>query len=394
MISKEELQELIKDLESDRVEQTSSTKDKDKYCQAVCAFANDLPDHRRPGYLLVGVNKDGSLSGLKVTDELLKLLGTIRSDGNIQPLPAINVGKFEFEGGEVALVEVLPSDLPPVRYNGRIWIRVGPRRAIANEHEERILIEKRASSIKTFDARPCLGCDLDELDLDRFLTTYRHRAFTEDVIRANNRDPKEQLASLRFFDLGKDCATNAGALLFGKDPRQWMESAYVQFVAFGDPASVDNVIWDTRFEGDLISLLRDVDRFINLQVQGRPEFVSILRQETIYGYPPLALREFIMNAIMHRDYESSSFIRFYSFPDRIEIQSPGGLYPPATPENFPRDNAYRNPVIAEAMRTLGYVNRYGWGVRNAQSVLAKNGNAPAEFTFEPTHFLVTVRRAP
>ncbi len=65
-----------------------------------------------------------------------------------------------------------------------------------------------------------------------------------------------------------------------------------------------------------------------------------------------------MNAVLHRDYQSTSPIRYYQFSDRIEIQSPGGLYGDASPENFPRVNAYRNPIIAEAMHVLGYVNRF------------------------------------
>ena len=68
----------------------------------------------------------------------MKNLDAIRSDGNVLPQPVINLTHFNFDDGDVAVVEVLPSDLPPVRYKGRVWIRVGPRKGIANEQEERI----------------------------------------------------------------------------------------------------------------------------------------------------------------------------------------------------------------------------------------------------------------
>ena len=87
----------------------------DPILRTLCAFANDLPNHRQPGYLLVGVRDKGQRSGLKVTDELLKNLGAIRSDGNVLPQPVMNVAHFNFNDGDVAVVEVLPSDLPPVR---------------------------------------------------------------------------------------------------------------------------------------------------------------------------------------------------------------------------------------------------------------------------------------
>ena len=66
---------------------TISTKDTDKFAKAICAFANDLSNKKLPGYLLIGVCDDGSLNGLKATDELLRNLAGLRSDGNIQPKP-------------------------------------------------------------------------------------------------------------------------------------------------------------------------------------------------------------------------------------------------------------------------------------------------------------------
>ena len=116
MLTHDQLSAMLADLELDRVERTISTKDTDKFGEAICAFANDLPNHRQAGYLLIGVSNNGQLSGLKVTDELLKNLGAIRSDGNVLPQPVINVAHFNFDDGDVAVVEVLPSDLPPVRY--------------------------------------------------------------------------------------------------------------------------------------------------------------------------------------------------------------------------------------------------------------------------------------
>ena len=170
MLTLEELETLLRDLESDRVERTTSTTKTDKFAEAICAFANDFPDHRQPGYLMVGVNDDGTPSGLKVTDELLTNLAAIRADGNVQPLPAMTVSKFSPGDGDVALVEVLPSDLPPVKYRGRVWIRVGPRRQVASEQEERLLAERRAALLTTFDARPCQGSSLDDLDTRLFST--------------------------------------------------------------------------------------------------------------------------------------------------------------------------------------------------------------------------------
>ena len=111
MITKAELVRLLADLESDRIERTESVNKTDKFAEAITAFANDLPNHGLPGYLVVGARNDGSLKGLAVTDQLLISLANLRSDGNIQPLPALNVAKFSFAEGDLAVVEVHPSDL-------------------------------------------------------------------------------------------------------------------------------------------------------------------------------------------------------------------------------------------------------------------------------------------
>ena len=160
MLTEDQLKQLLSDLESDRVERTISTSKTDKFAEAVCAFANDFPNHRQPGYLLIGVDDSGMPNGLTVTDDILKNLAALRSDGNIQPMPALTVGKFTLDGGDVAVVEVQPADLPPVRYKGKVWIRIGPRRGTATEQEERILIEA-AILVGVFDVyRLSRGTDI------------------------------------------------------------------------------------------------------------------------------------------------------------------------------------------------------------------------------------------
>lgn len=392
MISLNELTQLLQEIEADWVERTTTTSDTNKFCEAICAFANDLPNHKTPGYLLVGVNDKGHRSGLSVTDELLRNLAAIRSDGNIQPMPSLNVAKFEFQDGGVAVVEVLPSDMPPVRYRGRIYVRIGPRKGIASEQDERILLEKRTATARTFDARPCAGSRLDDLALDLFTLTYRPQAIASEIIAENNRDLAQQLASLRFFDLSRGEPTHAGVLLFGKDPLLWLPGAYIQFLRVAGKKLSDEVVDEKTISGDLLAVLRELDSLVEVQVRGHPTPTSALREKSVMDYPVVALRELLMNAVLHRNYDSTAPIRLSWLDDRVEIQSPGGLYGEATPENFPNQNAYRNPVLAEAMKALGYVNKFGRGVLRTQAALKENGNRPAEFHFDHGFFLAVIKR--
>jgi ATP-dependent DNA helicase RecG len=391
-MTEQELYALIADHEADRVELTLSTADTDKFAEAVCAFANDLPNHGKPGHLVIGVRDNGQFGSINVNDELLRNLGALRDNGNIQPLPAIIVEKLVAKDGEVAVVTVQPALLPPVRYKGRICIRNGPRRGYATEHEERLLIERRVSHAKTFDAQPCLGSQLEDLSQPLFLIDYRQQAVAAEVIAENNRSVEHQLASLRFYDLSHECPTHGGILLFGLDIRAWLPGAYIQFLRVGGNSLDAEILNDQTLYGDLLTVLRELDALVDAQLTQFPAPDSTLRERSVESYPRVAVRELLMNAVMHRDYASTAPLRVTWLNDRLEIQSPGGLYGESSPENFPRQTSYRNPVVAEALKALGYVNRYGRGVLRAQAALEKNGSPPAEFQFDAGYVLATIRR--
>jgi ATP-dependent DNA helicase RecG len=393
MLSKEAIAELLADLESDRVERTVSTNDTDKFSRAVCAFANDMPGHAAPGVLIVGAHDDGSLAGLTVTDQLLQKLAGLRSDGNILPLPSLRVQRVVLDGGEVAVVEVDPSDLPPVRYKGRVCIRVGPRRGDANEQEERILSERRTARAATFDVHPIAGATLGDLSV-RLFDDYRSSVVPPDVIAANHRTVEERLASLRFFDLSRGQATVAGLLMFGTNPLYHLPGASVMFLHFPGAGMTDRPDDELSVSGDLQTVVETVIAKLKAYNRVAPSEGDGFRERAVADYPETALRELFLNAIIHRDYQSNSPIRLYWFGDRIEIQNPGGLYGVVTPATLQRRNDYRNPVIAEAMKALAYVNKFGYGIQRAQAALADNGNPPAEFDIDDRAFSVVIRGRP
>ncbi len=390
MITKEQLEDLIKDTESDRVEKTISTKDYDKFAEAICAFSNDMSNHGMPGYLLIGVGNDNTVAGMKISDENLQFLASLRSDGHILPQPAITVEKVALATGEVAVVTVQPSDLPPIRYKGKVYIRVGPRKAIANEQEERILTERRSVLAKTFDATPCQDAKVGDLSIPLF-DAYRQQAIDPDIIAANHRDLNTQLASLRFFNSKHECPTNAGLILFGNNSRYFLPGNYIQFLHFPGNKMTDVPIDQAEISGDLGTMIKEVELRLKAINKTSLSQASSFQEKLQPDYPEWAIREVLMNAIMHRDYSSNSPIKFYVFDDRIEIHNPGGLFGESNPGNFPNVNAYRNPTIAEALKTLGYVNRYGYGVQRAEHLLRENGNPSPEFTVtEPGNFAVII----
>lgn len=394
-MTKEELYELLKSDESYRIERTVSTSNMDKFQEAICAFSNDLPGSGKKGYLFIGVLDNGSISGLKVDDTLMKKIAGIRSDGNILPLPVMNTEKIETEQGDVLVVTVTPSFAAPVRYRGRVFIRIGPRKDIASAEEERILTERNTSHLSTFDVMPCREASIDDIDSEYIKDKYLPQAIDEEILNSDSRTFKEQLASLRLYSKQYDCPTMAAMILFGKNPRYFMPGCYIQYVKFEGKDKAGKILNEKEFKGSLSVLLPRLETFVNdAIVTQRPEEVSLLREKTVTNYPGPALRELLMNACMHRDYQSNTPIRLYQFDDRIEIMNPGGLYGEARPENFPSVNAYRNPIIAEAMKVLKYVNMFNRGVSRVQEYLKLNGSMPAQFNVDKlTVFEVVVTDA-
>lgn len=396
----EELEKLLNEAESDLAERKETWKGDapDTGRQAVCAFANDLSDHQRPGVLFVGARDDGSPSNLTISDELLRTLADIKTDGQILPPPTLLVEKRMLKGAEMAVVTVQPADAPPVRYRGRIWIRLGPRRGIATVQDERILNEKRRHRDLPFDLQPVPSASIADLNRRLFEEEYLPAAFAPDIIAANDRSYEERLAACRMIAAAdQPTPTVLGLLVLGVRPEDFLGGAYIQFLRIDGTKLSDPVVDSKRIAGPLGALLRELDMVVGAYVQTRVDITSSSLEKRTSNYPLVALQQLARNAVMHRTYEATNApVRITWFNDRLEILSPGGPFGLVTTENFGQPGIvdYRNRNLAEAMRVLGFVQRFGVGLAIARQHLADNGNPPMELQPTPNHVLVTLHPAP
>jgi ATP-dependent DNA helicase RecG len=393
-LNEQELRELLHNVESDRSERKESISDKEKIHQAICAFANDLPNYGKPGILFIGAKNDGTCANLPITDELLLTLSKMKDDGNITPFPTMVVAKQIIDGCTLAIVTVYPSLDPPVRYKGVCWIRVGPRRDIATAEEEIRLSEKRRSGDLPHDLQPTYGAVIDDLDVNFFIREYLPQAVGPATLIENHRRSIDQMKSLRFLDNSEN-PTNLGILVLGKDPRRFIPGAYIQFVRINGVNIGDPILDQEEIGGNLLDMLRILDDKISAHITVSSSLTDGPIEIKKPDYPKVALQQITRNAILHRTYEhTNSPIKLYWFDDRIEIISPGGPYGHVNPENFgePGITDYRNPHIAEAMKVLGYVQRFGFGLVMARSELEKNNNPPYNPDIRPGYILITIMR--
>ena len=398
--SERDLERLMVDLESDLVERKEWLQGNvpRRIREAVCAVANDLPNHESSGVVFVGVQDDGIPSNLEITDELLRQLADIKTDGNILPPPALSVAKHVLSDTPVAVVTVRPSDSTPVRFRGRIWVRVGPRRAIATAQDERILNEKRRHRDQHFDSQPLPIATMQDLDLRRFEEEYLPLAVGREVIEANDRSVEQRLAATKMVISVEDpTPTIAGTLVLGKRPRDFLPGAYVQFLRIAGVEWGDPVADEALCDGPIDNVVRRLDDKLFAHNRTAVDFTSGPRETRHSTYPLPALQQLARNAVMHRTYEGTNTpVRVYWFDNRIEIISPGGPYGAVSAELFGQPGIvdYRNPILAEAMRVLGLVQRYGVGIPTARRELEANGQPEPEFRIEPNWVYCIVRVQP
>jgi len=375
--SNEALDAMLGDLESDRVERKQSIKGNAPQTvrEAVCAFANDLAGHGEPGVVFIGARDDGTPMGLEVTDELLRQLADIKTDGNIAPPPTLLVEKRRLGGADFAVITVWSCDTPPVRYKGRIHVRWGPRRGLASAQDERILNERRRHRDRPFDIQPIADATMDDLDRLRFEQEYLPSMVARDLLAANERTPEQRLAATKMIAGEADARpTVLGVLVVGKSPADWLPGAYTQFLRLAGDDLTAPILDEEAIFGTITDQIRRLEEKLETHNLRSVQFANVDRESRAEEYSMDALRQLVRNAFMHRSYEATNApVRVYWFDDRIEIHNPGGPFGSVTPENFgqPGVTDYRNPNLAESLRALGFVQRFGAGIAIARKALGE-----------------------
>jgi len=216
---------------------------------------------------------------------------------------------------------------------------------------------------------------------------------SQEVIEENERPLTQQLASMRLTDTS-GTPTILGELIAGFDPVSYVPGAYVQFIRYQGADMDASVSDDQELRSHLIDISLRLEALLRSNLRTRVVPVGDLRETHMPDYPIEALREACMNAVMHRNYETSyAPVRIAWFDDRIEVSNPGGPFGQVRTDNFDRVNDYRNPSLAAAMKALGYVNRFGRGIGRIRTSLMRNGNPSAEFTIDDSSWTVTLRTA-
>lgn len=191
-------------------------------------------------------------------------------------------------------------------------------------------------------------------------------------------------------------ATVLGILVLSKNPQDFIPGAYVQFLRVNGSELTDDILDSEEIRGAIPDLLRRLDEKLTAHNRTAVDFTTGIVEQRTELYPIPALQQITRNAVMHRTYETTHApIRVSWFNDRIEVLSPGGAFGVITAGNFgqPGLTDYRNPNLAEAMKYLGYVQRFGAGIPIAKRLLRAAGHPEPEFDIHDSYVLATIKAA-
>jgi ATP-dependent DNA helicase RecG len=185
---------------------------------------------------------------------------------------------------------------------------------------------------------------------------------------------------------GKLSFRQSGVLFFAKQPQRFLKESMVTCVRY-QGADRFNIIDRAEILGDPITMIEAALQFVKRNMNVAYEINGQAQHKERYTYPPAAVREAIINAIMHRDYfYDGSHVYVHVFSDRMEIENPGGLLPGLTLNDLGKRSVRRNRTIADLLYRARFVERIGSGIQRMERELSENGNPPMEISV--TNFFV------
>lgn len=347
----------------------------DDYLEWICGFAN-----AQGGKIYIGCNDDGEVVGLSNTRKLLEdIPNKIRNAMSI----VVDVNLLMQDGKEYIEI-VVPQYPVAISCKGVYYYRSGSTmQTLSGPELESFILRKRGAA---WDNMPLPGFTIDDIDdslVDKFkkLAAKKGR-IDKSVLEESKADLMEKL---RLTNAGY--YTNAAMLLFSKDPDKWQLGAYTKIGYFETDA-------DLRYQDEIHgSLLEQIDKIMEVLylkfMKAKISYEGIQRIER-YFVADEALRESLLNALCHKQYESCTPIQISVYDDRLYIANCGKL-----PENWTVDNLMSkhaskpyNPSIANVYYLAGFIESWGRGIEKICQACDEDGSPRPEYTINPGDIMI------
>lgn len=351
--------------ESEKLELKASLSEWKEIIISLCAFAN-----KKGGKVVVGLDDRGDSAGIQIGKGTIEdFVNKIKNNTDPVLYPSVNIKTFGL--GEIVEVEVSESDNKPVFAFEKAYIRVGKTNQKMSQTEVRELIKKYALS------------DFDKMYLKK---DFRKVEFDEELIAKINKEYyKIKITSpIGFLKkiglISKNKITNAGYLCFVKKNTE-ICNAIVKAAKFRGQ-SVAKFLDEKEFDGNIIRNVNEAMNFIKRHINTEFVMSGKPKRDEVWDYPLLALREAVINSLIHRDYNDSGNIQIRIFDNSLEVWSPGFLPKEIDIKNILTENRSipRNKKLVEIFHQIKLAENWGTGFQRIIEECEKNGNGIPEFS--------------
>jgi ATP-dependent DNA helicase RecG len=368
--------------ESETMELKSSLSEREEILETISAFSN-----KRGGKILVGIDPSGRITGITVGKNTIEnLAGDIKQNTDPKVFPNITVQKINSKD----VIEIFVPEYPvkPVFVKDKVFIRVGKSNQKASAEKIRSFINEQRT--RYWDSEVS-SVKLSELSTQKIKSFVRKYEEERDAILEGPKSTESILKKLNLVK-GKKL-TNAAVLLFSKQPQLHFYNSLVRCARFKGNEPVDFADMQD-IEGTIIeqvpSVLTFIRKHLNIAalIKGKPE------REDIWEIPKDALREAIINAICHRDYESTANVQVRIFDDRLEIWNPGLLPNNISIGELKKEHPSipRNQSIAKCFYMIKYIEQWGTGTNRIIRLCKEAGIKEPEFKEAGGSFIVSFHR--
>jgi ATP-dependent DNA helicase RecG len=342
------------------------------------------------GTIYLGINpKSGHIQGIADVQAAHDLI--FRACLSAEPTLVLPVPKIINLQDEQVLQISIPDGLPHVyNYEGRYFWRVGKQsNPIPARDLRRLLVERGMIQFESRVPADAHYTDLDGSQVEAYVQTY---------LKATSLPPGDVLPGRDEILRMRGCLkrvgdelrpTYAGLLLFGHSPQRWLPTANILAARFSGESYGDRFIKE-EMNGSLPMQLQKTEKFLRANLQNVVQMEGLQHQESL-EYPFDAVRELVVNAIAHRDYNmQGDSIHLNIFSDHLEVSSPGKLPGPMTLNNLLEARFSRNPIVVQVLADLGYVEKLGYGLDRVVSLMHESSLSAPKFEEVARTFRVTI----
>ena len=382
-ITQEALKELIARGESEALEFKGALSDMNRVVEVVASLANTSG-----GVVLIGVGSQGRILGLTIGDQTIERLANTITD-NTDPAIYPEISTYSLDGRKMISIKVTESPDRPHLAFGRPFRRVGNvTKGMRRDEYERLLLQ-REKGRPQFGSQLCEGVSMEALDETYVMRYLQQRAESRGI--EIPRIPLEQILvniGVAVWKKGRFIPTNAGVLFFGTEPQQFLPHSELKIARFKGTTTTE-FIDRAELRATLPELIDEAEKFVRRNTRRATKIVEF-EQVNIAEYPYEAVREAITNGVAHRDYFfTGASIRVMIFDDRIEVESPGRLPEGVSLKNLEGSHVLRNERIANLLYDIGYIEKWGTGIRRMRDSMRIHGLKEPEFEERGRFFKVT-----